>query len=450
MATRWLFPIELYGLGTEDVECLSSYLIRAGIALGVTPGQLLSHTKDKYITLVDPENNCDIFNIDLHNYYRPNKSTELLVKSLDEGTGLAGFRRGTFLALGDSLDRSQGAFSNSIRWCPLCFDEFERLGDKAYFKLIWQVKAVTHCHIHATPLVEKCPHCDKPQSSLRYRSRCIECVHCKKPMTHLHLRFGPNPTAVAKFADIRILVKEIASHADLIFPKGGVRSLLEALFNEFWSQEDDLKMWKKIPRDTYLTIIDGTKPITFETARSIAFRLGLSLPELLKGKLAHTNHALDPSWTENIPQEFKPIRHKTLHDPAVLEAGLRKALTVPESECKPLKQVAHDIGVSEGCLRNRFPSACEQIIKRNEHRSLTEEMKLRMKVRAAVTGHLATCQSDSDTPDGIVTTIYRQTGLPRERIRKAVQEFQQFVQPSGKAPAKPTRKTKAVESQATL
>ena len=446
MVTRWLFPIELCGLGSEDVECLSSYLIRSGIALGVSPGQLLSHTKDRYLTLVDPNNDSDFFNIDLYSYYRPNKSTELLVKSIDEGTGISGFRRGTFLALGDSLHRSQWAFSNEIRWCPRCFDEFQRLDDKGYFKLIWQVKAVTHCHIHTTPLANRCPHCDKPQSSLRYRSRCIDCVHCEKPLIGQHQQWGPNPMAVAKFADIQILVKEIASHADITYPAGGIRSLMEALFNEFWSREDELQMWRRIPRDTYLSIIHGTKPVTFETARSIAFRLGVPLPQLLRGRLANTNHALDPSWTENIPKEFKPIRNRNYHDANLIEAGLQKALTTPESECKPLKQVAKDLCVTEGCLRNRFPSACEQIVNRYKHRSHAEEMKLRMQVRAAVTGYLATHQIGSDAPHGIVTTIRRETGLPRDRIRKGVQEFLQFVQPSGKAPIKPTRNRQAAGS----
>jgi hypothetical protein len=441
VSNRWLFPIELRGLATEDIECLPSYLMRAGGALGISPGQVLAHTISKYTTTYEPEKQGALGHPgSLSHYIRPNKSTQLLVRSIDAGTGLSGFSRSTFLSLGNALDRCLGAFSNHLRWCPACVGEFIRMGDKGYFKLIWQVNAVSHCHIHAAPLIQKCPHCGHTQTSWRYRSQCTNCIDCNKPLTCNLSPDNPIPSAATRSADIGILLKEIAEHSELQFPSGGIRALLDAIFDEVWSREDDLKMWKRIPRDTYLSIIDGTRPVTFETARAIAFQLGMSLPTLLTGKVAHTNHTLDPKWTENIPKEFKPTRHRKHHDLARIEKGIKLVLDVPPNECESLKQVARNLAVSEGCIRHQFPTACEEIIKRYQYRTQTEEMKLQMQVHAAVTGYLSSHPLGSSTPHGIVTTIWRDTGLPRERIRKAASEFLQFLHPTGEAPPKKSRK----------
>jgi hypothetical protein len=61
--------------------------------------------------------------------------------------------------------------NNSLVFCPLCLNEAQ------YFRLIWQVKAIHHCHIHGIPLVDRCS-CGKPIPYLPPNITAACCPNC--------------------------------------------------------------------------------------------------------------------------------------------------------------------------------------------------------------------------------------------------------------------------------
>ena len=144
----YLFPLSLRGVGTLDVEALSSYIYRLAIAHGVSTGRLLTHILSWY-GADHPEAREGLSSIystgDLSIYIRPNHGTLQMVNLLAHTTGNDRLRCGTFLALQDALDRSVNVFSQRVRWCQACMAEFHKLDDPGYFKLLWHLKAVTHC-----------------------------------------------------------------------------------------------------------------------------------------------------------------------------------------------------------------------------------------------------------------------------------------------------------------
>ena len=55
-------------------------------------------------------------------------------------------------------------------WCPKCY-EADREAGTVYERLVWTIRGVTVCPIHAAPLEERCPFCYKALPPLAAHSR---------------------------------------------------------------------------------------------------------------------------------------------------------------------------------------------------------------------------------------------------------------------------------------
>jgi hypothetical protein len=425
MNETWLFPIPLQGIGTEDVESLPSYLIRSANAHGLTPGQLLSHAVTSYAHLQGmPPPTIALQPGRLCHYVRPNKTTDYLVRSLCSGSGLNHFRQATFLALQSSLDRCVFTFANHLRWCPACFAEFQRADNRGYFKLIWQLNSISHCQIHGVALRDTCSNCTKAQDSWKRRKNCTVCVHCLASLGDDRFPIEVQRSAVTDNADLLLLVRVISTDPELQYPSGGVRAVLNTIFDKVWSREDELVLWKHMSRDEYLSIILGLEPVTLEKGRQIAFKLGLSLTDLLSGTVRETTRLLDPAWTADLPPTLRPVRRRQHRDREKLFAGMRAALSMPVESCPSLRGVAGLLGVSTGCLEHQFPTFCEDVKKKFALRREKEEMRKAIEVHAAVSRYFSHVPLTRNiSKKGALRIIRKETGLPKEPLRRAIGEI---------------------------
>lgn len=163
-----LYKIRPIGLETEDVESLSSYVIRLAIAHGVSVGLLLDYLKVAYrkefpeweqsrVNKANPES--------LVTMVRPVDSAAELIDVLAHFTGVDSLRSCTFQALREICYSSRGLFADNLRWCPECFVDDRRLGSEPYLRLIWSFKEVVRCHKHNAPIITRCPNCFRKQNS---------------------------------------------------------------------------------------------------------------------------------------------------------------------------------------------------------------------------------------------------------------------------------------------
>ncbi len=309
----YLFPVALRGVGTADIEAFGPYIHRLADAHGISAGRLLAHVVSWHAAEHPELQQCLAglhSTTDLCIYVRPNHATQQLVEIFANATGNVELRCGTFLALQDALDRSMDTFTSHTCWCPACMREFEAMEDPGYFKLLWQLQAVTHCPTHGLPLRSTCAVCGSYQNGLGARSDCRTCKKCGSPLSE-----GQNVGDRAGSwenhgADLIELVELIASDSTLAFPASGVRSVLSAIFDEVWAKEHEGKFWELIPRDECISIVTGHQPVSLMTARRIAFRLGMHLSDLLAGTVTMTSEVLDPAWTSVLPQEMRPRKRR--------------------------------------------------------------------------------------------------------------------------------------------
>lgn len=424
MASSYLFALPLRGVGSSEVESMSSYLCRLSAAHSVSIRDVIEHAflwlrhcgRDIAMPFVtrSPES--------VAYYVRPNGTTRLLVEALAAATHRQELRCGTFLALEQALDRCMGTFDRSLRWCPICVHEFLASDDDGYFKLQWQLTDVPRCTVHGVSLIDACPHCGSNQNGSARRKDCLHCLRCDRPLYSVgDVASGPGSWRV-EASDLIGLVEEISRDVGLLYPSEGPRKVLTELFERVWRQEHELRLWRMIPRDECLTIIDGSVPVTLKTARRLAYCLGIRLPDLIAGVLAPTTPLLDASWTEKLPATMRPKRRAARRDRERIMLALENAVRAGRKG-RPiaLRQVAKDLGVSTGCLSYHFPELSRELLSLYDHWRHEERRRKALEARSAVLTYIATCSMDgSVSKKGMLRELRAETRLPKEILRAEI------------------------------
>ena len=423
-----LFPLELRGVGSVDIESLSSYIHRLARVHGVTIFQLLRHVYESYAEdFKSFRQEPPVFQSrgDLAIYVRPNNTTIETVRILEHVTGNQFLRSSTFLILLKALDRSSGVYSSYLRWCPACMGEFEAQDDEGYFKLIWQLKAIVHCPIHGALLLDKCPNCGNHQGTFRIRSPSVRCQKCGKSLSEGINNGNLSNSWVVEAPDLTELVDLISRNSDLEFPEDGVRKVVSHLFDRAWHNQEEKELWEIIPRDECISIDTGHKPITLTIARRIAYRLGIKLTDLLSGTIDMFGPQLDPSWSNSLPLEIKPKKRRKLHNREQLHESIVKILDEAKAHNPPpLRVVAEKIGVSTDCIRYQFPAVAQKIVEKHKHWREAEQVRKRRQARAEAFRYFTDKSSGGigRSRKSAYKKIREETGLPKFLLKSEINE----------------------------
>lgn len=432
MPTPRLFSLPLRGVGTAEVEALSSYLQRLAIAHGVSVWKLLDRLRSWYRH--DHPNFEDhlegaFSSPDLSIFIRPNKTTQQIVAMLEHVTDNKEFRCGTFLSLIDGLDRSVGLFAERPRWCPACMGEFERTDDRGYIKLLWLLKPITHCPAHSIPLHDRCNECDARQRTSKFEPNFTRCVVCRTDFASVLETRESQSRWSYEGSDLIQLVETIASDSQLMFPAGGVQRMISALFDKVWTDVEELRFWKILPRDECISIATGDEPVTLATARKLAFRIGVPLPVLLMGQVELTSGVLDPEWTKELPNDMQPKRRRKRRDRTVILRKLKQATTHHTKPPLSLKQVAKQVGVSVGCLQYHFPAQSREIVAAYLAWKIEQQNRKRIEARAAAIAFFTSDRYGRHprSRKQALRTIRKETGLPKNILREAIATVSKIV-----------------------
>jgi hypothetical protein len=179
-----LFHLEPIGVGTPQVESLTSYLMRLAEAHSVHLYTLIYKEIAPLLErpslyrngiLVGPFGDRSA----ALNGFMP--TTRLLVQVLERLTARRDLRWLTMLPFGEVL--SQRNLVRRIQaWCPRCFAEWEGAGQPLYTPLLWTLACVTCCPWHGTPLHLSCPYpdCARPVSPLNLQGALGFCSRCQR------------------------------------------------------------------------------------------------------------------------------------------------------------------------------------------------------------------------------------------------------------------------------
>jgi hypothetical protein len=429
----FLYPVELLGSGTAEVESLSSYLCRLSAVHQVPIGVMLRLTFDwrnESTGSSEPSPYLARNPGTLAHYVRPTETTKSVLGLLTLATGEVNLRCGTFMALEAALDRCMRTFHNSIRWCSACMAEFEREGIEPYFKLVWSLTSIDRCPKHGVVLTDKCPHCDAKQCGFGIRSSCAMCTRCRKSLICEHLEAVPPGPWKVESADLWRLLLRIGSDPALALPPSGTKKALDELLDDAWKKDLATELWKVVPRDELLAITCSATPVTLTKVRRMAFKLGVDPTDLLDGSVKHTVCSLDPDWTKTLPKSIRPRRRIEKHNLPQLRQMIDQELReYARKSPRPLARVARELGITTGCIRHHFPVHAYELLTRYARWRKQETMRKKTTATKAIQDFLnEPLRATSATRKGVLRELRTVTRLPKDVLRREIAEAMEVLE----------------------
>lgn len=174
---NYLISLSPMGIGTAEVECLSSYIARLAWEYFVSPQMLLKNCVEKYqyssgLYEISPSGVC---NKSINSFGKPAK---VAVASIEMATNRQDITHMTLLRWREVL--GQTIMKKNRAWCANCFQSDLRSRKPVYERLLWKIGVVKNCVVHQQRLVEVCPHCKGIQNSFSRYPFPGFCGRCKK------------------------------------------------------------------------------------------------------------------------------------------------------------------------------------------------------------------------------------------------------------------------------
>lgn len=385
-----LYPLPPRGVGTPDVESLTSYLARLAAAHSVSPRVLLVEAVIPLVGRSDlrkeTDNSLSAFWM---NDSRTLNGTGTIARGWSRAlatlTGRAELAHLTLLTWREVLP-SRGLLRRGRAWCPACYEGWRAQGMVVYDPLRWALTSVTGCPRHRRRLRQTCPHpgCGRSLPLLASQSRPGHCSACG----------GWLGAAADSEASGEALGAEVGAWQSWV--NEAVGDLLVASPVATPPRRNRIAQFitECVELAGGLTAFAQTMGLRLGTV--CQWRLGAQLPSV--GALVALCYRLDLSLRDVLladPARFSPtpIRPPPPSDAPVAPAAPRKRFEtdrlratlediLQRSEQPPpsMRKVARRVGVAHADLHRRFPDLCRAISARflAHCRSVGEQRRQRL------------------------------------------------------------------------
>jgi len=200
-------PVKPIGLGTKEVECLSSYIFRLAYAHGVSRFQFITHLRSWW------ERNsghalqrCEEVR---WNGYSP--GVKLALPAFASATGYD-LSPCTLVTLsGICAGNCVGSVRHARHWCPACYREDLEHRACVYDRLVWQLQGYDRCPIHRHALAAACSDCGEIQKNDVVRTSMHLCSSCGSDLSKASSRRHYRPNPCVGEAQLSVLVQHLAS-----------------------------------------------------------------------------------------------------------------------------------------------------------------------------------------------------------------------------------------------
>lgn len=294
-----LHALKPFGLGTPEVESLTSYFCRLANSHACTTNDLTQLIIDKVApgrwNAYQQDEGKSRFVWHERSVSGVGEGALTWASMLSELTGVLGLDRLTLLPLRSVL-APKSLMALKARWCPHCLDDDQRSGRTPYFRLAWDIGANKMCVKHGIPLMNKCGHCDR--SNIRNNANfvvpgwCTACDHflgCPEHVGPRQLTSDIDNLSLEQSKMIGELLAVssgyslLSFHADLDSMHAAIEKLTEDLDGGICShfakriglRKSTIHYWKT-----------ERGPLTFEAMARISMHCNVSLPQLVQGNLS--------------------------------------------------------------------------------------------------------------------------------------------------------------------
>jgi transcriptional regulator with XRE-family HTH domain len=359
--------IEPVGIDGSLTESLTSYVTRLAGSHCLPVGVLME-------TEIAPVINKAHGGANLHKIYSHTSALNgtgtmalNLARSLEELTGQRGLDLLTFRNWSELVPQRK-LLHQYRTWCPICYQEWQILGQVVYEPLFWALAIIKACPVHQCLMSETCPHCHQKNLYLAWHTRSGYCSKCQKWLGSPLNGSSEDPRSLSK-DDLRALVLISESVAKLLAYTSRLTVPL--------TKKDLTQAFRK-----YINVISGGNIAEFARQLQLPKNTvwlwcnGKNLPQL--DTLAQVCYHLNCSLVEFITQEPEQnIYVATNKAPMLLQSKPKaeaKALNMNQleqrlesfflnHECPPpsMEEVARRLNVHRETIFRFFPDLCRAV-----------------------------------------------------------------------------------------
>ncbi len=268
--------------------------------------------------------------------------------------------------LGDLPGRRQ--LRETPAWCSSCLAEWRMQARPLYQPLLWMFQIVTLCPRHQSPLVDRCPYCQKRQMILATnQTQPGECTSCG-------MFLGEDARGVSGQADHEEQVEWqewVISVLEELLTASQVYGQLrwEPFFRHLATYLAEHHVYSKLARVTGITRqalhrwvnFDDPYTPTFQSLLKFCYGCQMTPVQVMKNQLDHLRQVSEQTPSVASPLLQHPLRRVVDRErcQAVLQAVLSG-----EEEPLGTYQIARRLGYSEPSLQHHFPQECAEVTQR--------------------------------------------------------------------------------------
>jgi hypothetical protein len=383
-----LYSLEPMGIGTAQVESLTSYLGRLAVAHRVSVSKLV--LEEIAPLFRQPRARGSLLAANSRGLLRVNDLSKEFVWVLQRLTGRLDLPYLTILPWAQVMS-SQETVHPQRAWCSGCLEEQRTRGEVIYEFLWWSFQCIEICPQHAQPLQTQCPHCHQQQAWLGARSQAGYCSACQ---TWLGIVPDPHHLKLPAMTDLEWdwqcwLVEAIG---ELLAAGPALRHVplgerLAAGLSNYCAQVGggNVNKFVKILRAHHLDIsvaslskwwVGGTQP-SWQLLLQLCFCLQTKPLALLTEQTAVRAPRSLRTLAFLASSDPRPIKPALIQDQR--EASLKAIIAANETPPPSLLEVSRRLNLaSTTSLIKYFPEQCATIVERHRaYRKAKKEERLR-------------------------------------------------------------------------
>lgn len=384
-----LYHLEPIGVGTSEVESLTSYITRLAQAHCVSVRQLLlaeilPRFPNVYWTNGGRESRAAICHQLAQSFNATGTMANDAFNAVQVLTGYSDLHLLTMWTWRNVLS-SHGLMRRTRAWCPACFDEWISASLPVYEPLLWTLKPISVCSQHNMRLHTSCPRagCSRTSPMLPSTGHVGYCSYCQhwlggkptEPVADEEFSAQEHPWNVW----VEQAVGEMLSYAPAVQTVPQLPQLADSLRVHFAR----LGLLTQRARKQSLPLVSsglegwmrGTSAPRLEFLLRCCQQLNVLPLQVLVSGISIDGHVTRFDGLSIPPKNIwtKPVKFDALHYRSLLEEVLVADSLPPPSMC----EVAKRLGKQQTFLRSRFPDLSRRISQRYmlyRHKAATERL----------------------------------------------------------------------------
>lgn len=406
-----LYALPPIGVGTPEVESLTSYLARLAHAHGVTVQKLaLAEVLPRLGLAVTSDQRWFM------NHHRTlngmGEWPARLIAALERLTLRSDL---AFLTMEPwrPVLAPVPLLRSTLAWCPRCYAQWQQAGQTLYQPLLWSLKGVQMCPQHQHPLQHTCPYPDC-RSSRRPLNRLVPPGYCPTCQRWLGLEAvsadETNWTSdqwqwqLWLTEQLGCLFSAAPGLASQLDPAAVALNLKRAVQLTATSSVSRLAGKVGLSRHTLLNWLERRTRPGLDRLAWLSYQLKVPLLDLLTPS-PELDHAPLPSPASTAAPKIEPGR---------LHRQLEQLLADPDYDFVSLAQVAQSLGVSPGIIAHHCPQLHAQIGQRNRQVRQAKRQSRQEKLAGDLTAILAA----AETPPPPLTEVARRLQIHPDSVQK--------------------------------